>query len=268
MSLVLDLDASHGPERIQAGLALPDAPPVTSQCYRLGDVLVDAGPPNRITELLGALDGRAITHVLLTHQHEDHVGLAAPLAERGAVVHAPAQALAALAAPVPIPPYRERVWGVPRPVDAVAYEGDRVVAGDHVFEVVPAPGHSHDHVVLHEADEGWVFTGDAALGVRPELRFDEDLPTSLETLSRIRELEARVLFPGHGAVVEDPGRFLGGTLAGYERLHRDAWRLRRKGAPVPTIAEELLGPEGHLTRFSEGEFSKAHLVEALLRMGP
>jgi glyoxylase-like metal-dependent hydrolase (beta-lactamase superfamily II) len=106
-----------------------------------------------------------IAGVLLTHSHGDHADGAGPLGER-------------------------ILWpgGDPAP-----------------FEAVPTPGHSDDHVVFAFGDV--VFCGDLVLGegstfVPPD---GGSLIAYLESLERLRGLDAALLCPGHGPWITDPG---------------------------------------------------------------
>lgn len=257
----------HGVERITAGKRVWGLVPMTVHCYRLGATLIDAGTPHCAGLVRDHLAEQRVDHVLLTHQHEDHVGAAAVMAEAGAAVFAPRDALSVLAGPPQLPRYRDSVWGRPRPVQATAF-ADKLTTDDGVFEVVEAPGHSPDHVVLHEPERGWLFSGDAVLGQRKELRFDEDLWVSMESYARLRALDPAVLFPGHGGVIDDASRALDALVAYYEHLWTSAWRLRDQGASISRITRELLGREGFIRAYTGGEFSKENLTRQLLRRQP
>jgi glyoxylase-like metal-dependent hydrolase (beta-lactamase superfamily II) len=253
-------------EQLTAGRRVFGVLPVRSHCYRVGSVLIDGGAPNQAQALLDALDTE-VTDVLLTHAHEDHVGLAACLAERGARVLAPEPVLPMLADPPGLPGYRERSWGTPRPVEAQPLDS-AVETPEGRFAVVDTPGHSPHHVALVHREEGWLFTGDAFLGARDYLRFDEDLERELASLERLAELEADTLFPGHGSVREEPTESIRRSIDWHRDRAREAWALRRDGASLGAVRRELFGFEGPLAWFSGGEFSKANLARALLRLPP
>ncbi len=42
--------------------------------YKLGDILIDSGPPNQWEEVKGYLETTDFKKVVLTHHHEDHSG--------------------------------------------------------------------------------------------------------------------------------------------------------------------------------------------------
>lgn len=231
--------------------------------YRIGSTLVDAGSPHAVDRLSEEVDLDAISTVLLTHAHEDHVGLGARLAERGVSVRAPEGALASLEDPPKLPPYRRWTWGEHEPVRATPL-GETVRTPDGTFRVVPAPGHAPEQVAFLETERGWLFTGDAYLGGRTIVRYTEDLVEVRASLERLRSLDATRLFPGHGRVRGAPQAALTEAIDHLDRLEREARILQREGLPVGEIRRRLLGREPFLYWFSQGEFSKTNLVRGLL----
>jgi len=254
----------HGVERWTTGPAPLGRWLVRVHAYRLGSTLVDAGCPRDAPALAQAVGGD-VERVLVTHAHEDHVGLAATLADQGARVFAPEPTLEVLADPPSLPGYRRRSWGEAKPVDACPLESE-VTTPAGTFETVPTPGHSRHHLALHHRERGWLFTGDAYLGTRDNLRFDEDLETELASLRRLRQREAGRLFPGHGSIASDPEAALTDALDWYAERAREAHTLRAAGGSLTSIRREMFGWEGFMRWFTGGEFSKTNLVRELLRL--
>jgi len=140
--------------------------------------VIDPGPADdghldRVRAAGEALGG--IAGVLLTHDHGDHADGAPALGE-------------------PI------LWP---PDDEQSVKGsDPLAIGP--FGVVPTPGHSDDHVVF--TLDRVVFCGDLVLGegstfVPPD---GGSLVAYLESLERLRDLDAELLCPGHGPWITDP----------------------------------------------------------------
>ena len=74
-------------------------------------------------------------------------------------------------------------------------EGDRLDLGDRVFTVLHTPGHTAGSACLFDETDGTLFTGDA-LYVDARLHWeDEDAAES--SLRRLRDLDARIVHPGH-----------------------------------------------------------------------
>ena len=183
-----------------------------------GCLVIDPGPddPGHLDAILAAA-GR-ITAILLTHAHPDHAAGAEPLARRSG-----APVLAAS-------PDEGR-----RPIR----DGDRAAGGQVTLEVVSAPGHSQDHVVFFHPGTRALFTGDTVLGrgtsvIDPP---DGDLSDYLRSLRRMRRLRPRVIYPGHGPVVDRASERIDGYLS--HRQEREEQILRAL-APGPATPGDLL----------------------------
>ncbi|MEW6336008.1 MAG: MBL fold metallo-hydrolase [Acidobacteriota bacterium] len=233
--------------------------------FALGDTLIDSGCPATSRELLGWARGRGIRRVVNTHYHEDHSGGDALLArELGAEILAPADTVPRLAAFYRLPLYRRLTWGQPTNVAACPL-ADVVAVGPYRFEVIPTPGHSPDHVCLFDRDRGLLFSGDLYISARARyLRRGEDAWTIIASLRRVRALEPRVVICSHAGFLERPLAALDAKIAYWENLAERARALVDNGLAPPDVAARLLGPEGFLTAFSGGDFSKRNLVLSLL----
>lgn len=232
-----------------------------TSAYRVGDVLIDSGCSTGRSVFAPWLRERPVRVALATHEHEDHIGNHAALPD-GVATYAPALAKRFLDEGHPrFPLYRRYVWGYHEPRPGARLLPDKVEG----FRVLPTNGHSTDHVsFLHEGLSA-VFTGDAYMGKFRAARAEEDVHTGLDSLRRLADLDAAVMYPAHGPAVERPRAKLLDTVAYFEDLCREAWALRGRGWTTRRIARELLGGPGFLTLFSSGEFSEAKLIDNLLR---
>ena len=93
--------------------------------------------------------------------------------------------------------------------------GDRIGS----LEVIAAPGHTPGHVAFLDVRDRTLYCGDAystlggvATSAKPNPRFPLPAiatwhrPTALESARALRALDPARLAPGHGQVVEQPGR--------------------------------------------------------------
>jgi len=92
-------------------------------------------------------------------------------------------------------------------------EGDTLSPGGGVrLQVMHTPGHSPDSLCFYLEDEGVLFTGDTILGGATTTV--SDLADYLLSLQRLRALpNLRVICPGHGPLIEDPGAWIDEYIA-------------------------------------------------------
>ncbi len=179
-----------------------------------GNLLIDA--PEGITEWI-VQRGVRVDHVLLTHQHYDHVTDAAALRAAGAKLHALEEYSKDLTLES-----AARGWGLPILVSTyqidVRFDMDNPLrlAGLEI-SLAHIPGHSPDSVTFHLVGHGVVFSGDT-LFAGSIGRTDLPGGSTRQLLDGIaRHLmtlppESRIL-PGHG-----PGTTIGEEVVGNPYL--------------------------------------------------
>lgn len=204
----------------------------------------------------GPLSGRAVTRVLVTHFHPDHIGLAGWIAGR---FDAPllmtrgewlfARMLAADVREAPptaalafwrgagwseerIAAEAEKGWGrfaamvspVPVSMDRLA-DGDVVRIGRRTFRVLTGSGHSPEHACLVDEEAGLMIAGDQVL---PRITSNVSLSLSeprgdplgdwLRSIETLKRLpDALLVLPSHG----EPFTGLHARLAALGDGHRD-----------------------------------------------
>ena len=149
-------------------------------------VIIDA--PHSVPEIVKVVDGRAVTAVLLTHGHDDHVRAAPELA-------------AATGAELFMHPADEPLWRLVHPdapMPSPLRDGQRIAG----LTVLHTPGHSPGAVCLYAEELGCVFSGDTLFQGGPGAtgRSYSDRPT-IERSIRERLLTLppeTVVHTGHG----------------------------------------------------------------------
>jgi glyoxylase-like metal-dependent hydrolase (beta-lactamase superfamily II) len=124
-------------------------------------VIDPGGEPERIRSVIEA-EGLAVTSIVLTHGHLDHVGASAPLARGlGVPIIGPHRGDAFL---IDALPQQCVMFGFP-PVESFQPErwledGEVLGLGGHRLRVVHCPGHTPGHVVLVDETERLAQVGD------------------------------------------------------------------------------------------------------------
>lgn len=188
--------------------------------------IIDPGPdlPEHIDAVAGIIGGGVVVSILLTHDHPDHADGAAALAGR---VGAPVLRLGA----------------------GLAHgQGVQTDMGELI--TIATPGHTPDHAAFHWRETRAVFVGDLMLGgmdtalVAPP---EGDLAAYLDSLDRVRALDARVLYPAHGPAFDDPpaaiARYIAHRKQRLERVREALEAARPLAVSAPRITRAVYGPE-------------------------
>jgi glyoxylase-like metal-dependent hydrolase (beta-lactamase superfamily II) len=197
-----------------------------------GLTLIDAMLPRSTKAILAAAQaaGSPIVRIALTHAHSDHIGsldaLAAELPDAEVIISTrDARFLAKDMTLDPDEPQVKLRGGYPgaatRPTRTVE-PGERIGS----LEVIASPGHTPGHVSFFDHRDGTLITGDAysTLGgvettAHTNWRFPLPAmgtwhrPTELQSARRLRQLDPARLAPGHGRIVENPGRAMDAAIA-------------------------------------------------------
>jgi glyoxylase-like metal-dependent hydrolase (beta-lactamase superfamily II) len=235
--------------------------------YFVDGLLVDTGCHFSADKLCRALRRQHVHTIVNTHHHEDHIGNNRLFQDRfGAEIYAHPGALAFLEEPrrIGMQLYRRVVWNTPDPSRGRPV-GDTVSTSRHSLQVIPAPGHSPDHICLYEPAAGLLFAGDIFCGKRVAyFRADEDFNLTLQSLKRLAALDIRTIYCGLKGVVEDGGKALKEKIRGMEELRDKALELRQKGLSPREIRRRLLGFENKMYTISGGHFSKQNVIDSIL----
>lgn len=189
-----------------------------------GALLIDASHVNHAAQTVAllrhSLRGAPLAGVINTHLHSDHCGGNAALkAAFGAPLTVPPRGAAALRDWFDADPPRDadgmaETWDgtgqriAPFRPDALLTPGTPIVAGGREWQVIEAPGHDPDSVMLFDAANGVLVSADAlwehGFGVVfPEVAGEPGFDDVAAVLDRIAALPVRVVVPGHGRPFED-----------------------------------------------------------------
>ena len=174
--------------------------------------LVDPGIfPDEIDRLVTDIgQPTAIKGIIITHSHWDHIlgperlpgvpviahpyaaaSLANDTAEVSRTVH---ERLAAEGSP------RETQYVAPS-VDIIADNGMELPLGNRTLQLLHAPGHCADQLVIYDASERVLWAADMLSDF--EIPFVDDVRAYRQTIERLRTLDIDALVPGHGNPTSD-----------------------------------------------------------------
>ncbi|MBK1839583.1 hydroxyacylglutathione hydrolase [Azospirillum sp. YIM B02556] len=166
--------------------------------------------------------GWSLTHIFLTHHHDDHIGGAAELKarHRASVVGARADA--------------HRIPGL----DVALGDGDRTVFGEQTARVFAVPGHTSGHIAFWFEAAETLFSGDTLFSLGCGRLFEGTPAQMWESLQSLRALTDQTrVYCGH-EYTQSNGRFALTVDPANAALHRrmeEVAALRERNQPtIPT----------------------------------
>jgi glyoxylase-like metal-dependent hydrolase (beta-lactamase superfamily II) len=211
--------------------------------YILGSgnvAIVDPGPDDdrHVADLLMAVEGETVTHIILTHTHRDHTGALAALREAtGAITagngpHRPSR-----------PPREGETARLDAAGDAnfhpdiLLADGAMLGAGDWQVVAVTTPGHTANHLAFSLPGKDLLLSGDHVMGwsttiVAPP---DGSMHDYMQSLDKLAARPEQRYLPGHGGMIADAHAYVAGLK--HHRQMREAAILERLTKGDRTIPE-------------------------------
>jgi glyoxylase-like metal-dependent hydrolase (beta-lactamase superfamily II) len=226
--------------------------------------VIDPGPdiPAHVAALKRALEGRRVTHILVTHTHSDHSPAAAPLKEWSG---APTYAFGPHGSGKADEGVRVEEGGDRAFVPDMRVKDGDVIEGDGFrLECVYTPGHTSNHMCYALEEEKSLFTGDHVMGwsttvVTPP---DGDMAAYMASLRKLLARDDRILYPTHGGPVRDPKPFLQAYID--HRLEREAQIvacLRDGIAAIPEMVARIYADVDRRLHPAAARSVLAHLIQ-------
>jgi glyoxylase-like metal-dependent hydrolase (beta-lactamase superfamily II) len=226
--------------------------------------VIDPGPDDasHVDALRRALEGRRVTHILVTHTHSDHSPAAKPLKEwSGARTYAfGPHGSGKLDDGVRV----EEGGDMQFAPDVRVKDGEIIRGNGFTFECVFTPGHTSNHMCYALKEENALFTGDHVMGwsttvVTPP---DGDMTQYMASVKKLMARSDATLYPTHGAPVTDPKPFLAAYLE--HRLDRERQILAciREGLPtIPQMVARMYADVDKRLHPAASRSVLAHLIQ-------
>ncbi len=262
---LLNFDKVRG---IKVGYAPFGKPLFSVIIYYIDGLLIDSGAYNTRESVKKFVTDNDVKQIALTHYHEDHAGNAGFLKKYLDVpVYGHPLTVESLKKNVRLKPYEYYLFGrlekaeispLPRVIETNKYK----------FIPIHTPGHSQDHVIYHEKNEGWVFSGDLFLG--PKIKFfrkDEDIVLTIKSLYKLLSLDFDCLFCGHNPKLKDPKIFVKNKVDQMHNLMDDVSILINKGYSDKETLKVLTKGKEYYSGiiFTLGDVSYKNMVKDAIR---
>lgn len=172
--------------------------------------VIDPGPTTEahVAAIDRALDGRTVSHVLVTHHHVDHSPLAQPLAEKhGCKVYG--------FGVQPTPPQGGEVRL--EAGDDLSFKPDVEIRNGHIvkgdgwtMEAIHTPGHTSNHLCYALHEENTLFSGDHIMGWSTSVVSPPDghMGDYLRSLNTVLARDFDIIRPTHGPAITDVRPFV------------------------------------------------------------
>lgn len=193
-----------------------------------------------------------IEHLLITHWHIDHLG----------AVNSVLNMLKTINTEI-----KSAVWKFPKTADDKSSRNMenlfkwKQLRDKQIIEVEGAklsveytPGHATDHASFMMEDGKILFSGDCILGEGTAVF--EDLNTYIATLKKMLTMKPKIIYPGHGPIIENPENIINFYIENRLKRENDILNILEQNTKNNTLSE--LDIVNHLyTEVSSKDMSKA-----------
>ncbi|MHB1653460.1 MAG: MBL fold metallo-hydrolase [Desulfitobacteriaceae bacterium] len=233
--------------------------------YLVDGMLVDSGPHRMEKTISDFCVQNRPDKIVHTHFHEDHTGNTAYLMKKfqlPAYIHPASLAISRKKGDIPL--YRLVFWGRREGFQAEALP-NFIENSYSRFEVLHTPGHTPDHAVFLDKENGRLFSGDLFVHYKTRVVMDmENIPLIMDSLRKLLKKDFDTVYCAHAGVVKDGYRLIEKKLAFLEELQDTVLILSDRGLEPKAITRKLFPQKPSITYFSFGQWSSYHLVRSLV----
>jgi glyoxylase-like metal-dependent hydrolase (beta-lactamase superfamily II) len=208
--------------------------------------VIDPGPliDAHVDALLAATKGEIVTHILITHTHNDHSPAAAPLkAATGAKTYGfGSHGAGKKHDGIDV----EEGGDMAFTPDVAIRDGDTIRGDGWTFDTLFTPGHTSNHICFALREEKALFSGDHVMGwsttvIAPP---DGDMAQYFASLEKLTDRDDRLYYPTHGNPIPKPQAFVRALIEHRHARERQIEACLQRGLNkisdmVPVIYSEI-----------------------------
>ena len=167
--------------------------------------VIDPGPidNNHLNAIIKACGKNKISHIIITHTHNDHSPLSKSLKEK---TGAPIYSFLNEKMDTKTDNQFEEGYDNSFKPDVVIKDGDLIKGYDWTLEAIHTPGHTSNHMCYSLAEESILFSGDHVMGWSTTVIVppDGDMDEYLKSLEKLLDRNHQMYLPTHGTQIDDP----------------------------------------------------------------
>ena len=245
--------------------------------YVVGDknlAVIDPGPNlrNHLIEIRETFKKSKLTHIILTHSHQDHCASAVQLSkETGAPIYlfdnrkcSKGELLNRI---------QEDYSDVPLKKDSIdqisiytVKAGERLSNSEWCFEVIATPGHMFDHMCLALENSDIIFTGDHVMGWSSTVIIPPmgNMSQFILSLKKLLDRQENTYLPGHGPMITEAKNYVKSQLTHKEHRKNQILQLLQNKAQTPKEIAEFIYPDVDINLQGATESNVyAHLLDLI-----
>ena len=167
--------------------------------------VIDPGPidNNHLNAIIKACGKSKISHIIITHTHNDHSPLSKPLQKK---TGAPIYSFLNKKMDTKTDNQFEEGYDNSFKPDVIIKDGDLIKGYDWTLEAIHTPGHTSNHMCYSLAEESILFSGDHVMGWSTTVIVppDGDMDEYLKSLEKLLDRQHQMYLPTQGTQIDDP----------------------------------------------------------------
>ena len=214
--------------------------------------VIDPGPNLRshLTRLKQSFEKSQLTHIILTHSHQDHCASAIQLSrETSAPIYmfdnqkcSRNELLARIQEDHSEVKIKKDL--IDQIIIRTVKDGERLTNNEWCLEVIATPGHMFDHICLALKNPEIIFTGDHVMGWSSTVIIPPmgNMSHFFLSLKKLLDRHENTYFPGHGPVITNAKKYVRSQLTHREHRKNQILQLLQIEAQTPKEIAKFIYP--------------------------